>query len=117
MKDVNEKKIAQTTKITLISFFLLVVIGGFLLNLPISNIPGKSHNLFDSIFMAAASACVAGLSVLNPFEQYTLFGKIVILALIQIGALGFIFIVSAIFLLMKRKLSYKDKISVSSLFR
>ena len=79
MKVVKEKKIAQTTKITLISFLLLIVIGGVLLNLPIANNPGVPHDLLNSIFTAAASVCVAGLSTIIPAQQLSLFGKIVII--------------------------------------
>ncbi len=114
MEYVKEKKIAQTTKITLISFFILIVIGGVLLNLPISNNPGMSHDFLNSLFMSAASVCVAGLSTVVAGEQYTLFGKIVMLILIQIGALGFIFIISTFILFTKKSLSFKDKINIGN---
>ena len=115
MKVVREKKIAQTTKITLISFLLLIVIGGVLLNLPIANNPGVPHDLLNSIFTAAASVCVAGLSTIIPAQQLSLFGKIVMLVLIQIGAMGFIFVISSFILITKKKLSYKEKISISTI--
>ena len=114
MEFVKEKKIAQTTKITLVSFFLLIVVGGFLLNLPISNNPGMPHDILNSLFTATASVCVAGLSTVVAAEQYTLFGKIIMLILIQVGALGFIFIISAFILMTKKTLSFKDKINIGN---
>ena len=107
MKLAKEKKMAQTTKLVIVSFLILILIGGVLLNLPISNMPGKPHDLLNSMFTATASVCVAGLSTVVPAEQYTLFGKLVMLVLIQIGALGFIFIMSAFVLIIKRKLTFK----------
>jgi len=83
-----------------------------LLNLPISN--QLPHDLLNSMFTSAASVCVAGLATVVPAEQYTIFGKFVMLALMQIGALGFIFIVSAFILIAKRKLSFKDKINIGT---
>lgn len=117
MKQIKEKKMAQTTKIVIISFILLIIVGGLLLNLPISNMPGKSHNLLDSMFTATASVCVAGLSTVCAAEQYTLFGKIVMLILIQIGALGFIFIMSSFVLIIKRKLTFKEQINLGTILR
>ncbi len=84
MKIVKGKKMAQTTKLTIFSFLGLIITGGLLLNLPIANMPGKPHDIINSLFTAAASVCVAGLTTVSAGEQYTLFGKVVILALIQI---------------------------------
>lgn len=74
MKKKNNK-IAQSTKLTLLSFFILILLGGFLLNLPISNAPGMSHDFLNSLFTSCASVCVAGLSTVVAGEQYTLFRK------------------------------------------
>jgi len=112
MKIINKNKVAQTTKITLISFFILVLLGGILLNLPISNL--KPHNLLNSIFTSTASVCVAGLSTVTAAEQYTPFGKFIMLLLIQIGALGFIFVLAAFSTITKKKMSYKDTLNIGS---
>lgn len=65
----HKKKVAQTTKITIIGFFILILLGGFLLNLPICNT--KETTFLDSVFTSAASVCVAGLSTVTAGEQYT----------------------------------------------
>ena len=98
MEITKEKKMAHTTKLVLFSFLVLIVLGGFILNLPICNVPGHDYTLLDSFFTATASVCVAGLSTVVVSEQYTMIGKIVMLILIQIGALGFIFIMSSFIL-------------------
>jgi len=112
MENVQKRKVAQTTKITIIGFLTLILLGGVLLNLPISNT--QETTFLDSIFTSTASVCVAGLSTVTAAEQYTTFGKIVMLALIQIGALGFIVIMSAFYMLIKRKISYKEQLMISS---
>ncbi len=117
MKLVSENKMAQTTKLTLFSFLGLILIGGLLLNLPVANQPGHAYTILDSFFTATASVCVAGLSTVVVGEQYTLFGRIIILILIQIGALGFIFIMSSFILFIKRKLSFKDQITIGTILR
>lgn len=108
----QKKKVAQTTKITIIGFLMLILFGGVLLNLPICN--AKETTFLDSIFTSAASVCVAGLSTVTAAEQYTLLGKIVMLGLIQVGALGFIVLMSFVYLLLKRKITYKDQMMISS---
>ena len=117
MKITKDKKMAQTTKLVLISFFCLILIGGILLNLPISNVPGRPYSIIDSFFTATASVCVAGLSTVVASEQYTLFGHIIMLILIQIGALGFIFIMSSFVLIIKRRLTLKEQISIGTILR
>jgi trk system potassium uptake protein TrkH len=80
--------------------------------LPIAN--KAPHNFFDSLFTSTASVCVAGLSTVVPKFQFTLFGKLVMLVLMQIGALGFIFVVSTAILIIKRKLTFKDSINIGT---
>lgn len=109
--DIQKRKVAQTTKITIFGFMLLILLGGILLNLPISN--AQDTTFLDSLFTSAASVCVAGLSTVTAAEQYTLFGKIVMLGLMQVGALGFIVIMSAFYMFIKRKITYKEQVMIS----
>lgn len=111
MENVQKRKVAQTTKITIFGFMLLILLGGVLLNLPVSNM--RETTFLDSLFTSAASVCVAGLSTVTAAEQYTIFGKIVMLGLIQVGALGFIVIISAFYMLIKRKITYKEQVMIS----
>lgn len=112
MGEVQKKKVAQTTKITIIGFFVLILLGGVLLNLPACNT--QETTFLDSVFTSAASVCVAGLSTVTAGEQYTFIGQLIILALIQVGALGFILVMSFIYLLFKKKITYKDQMMISA---
>ena len=44
----------------------------------------------SALFTATSASCVTGLVVVDTFTHWSLFGQIIILALIQIGGLGFI---------------------------
>lgn len=110
MKSTGKRKVAQTTAMTIYSFFALVFIGGILLNLPISNT--TETTFLDSVFTSAASVCVSGLTTVSVASQYTFIGKIIILLLMQIGALGFILIMASFYLLIKRKITYKEQIMI-----
>ena len=115
MEIIKKRKIAQTTKITILGFMALIFVGGILLNLPICNT--KATTFLDSLFTSAASVCVAGLSTVTAGEQYTFFGQLIQLGLIQVGALGFIVITSAFYMLIKRKLTYKEQLMISASVR
>ena len=72
------------------SFALVIAIGTFLLFLPISSKSGEFTPLIDCLFTATSATCVTGLIVYDTFTHWTVFGQMVILALIQIGGLGLV---------------------------
>lgn len=83
----NEKKLRRqmrTTSKILLGFLLAILTGAVLLTLPVATVSGKSDFL-TALFTATTSVCVTGLVVVPTFSYWTLFGKIVILALIQLG--------------------------------
>ncbi|MCR4952161.1 MAG: Trk family potassium uptake protein [Solobacterium sp.] len=81
----------------MIGFFLLILGGAVLLSLPFSSAAGEWTPFADALFTAASASCVTGLVVYNTATYWSLFGKLIILILIQIGGIG---IVTAIVLTM-----------------
>ena len=73
-----------------LGFFLLILVGTFLLMLPISTKTGESTDFMTALFTSTSATCVTGLVLTDTFSHWTLFGQLVLLALIQIGGLGFI---------------------------
>jgi len=71
--------------IIIFSFFILIMLGALLLALPIAHI--KPMSFIDLFFTSTSATCVTGLFTI-PLNNFTFFGKAVILGLIQIGALG-----------------------------
>lgn len=74
-------------QIVLLSIIFTIGIGTALLALPIA----QEHpaSLLDLFFTATSATCVTGLFTI-PIDTFTFFGKVVLLALIQIGGLGLI---------------------------
>lgn len=72
-------------RIIVFSFLLLIFIGTALLALPISRV--AYIPLMDLFFTATSATCVTGLLTI-PLNSFTLFGKCIIMLLIQCGALG-----------------------------
>lgn len=88
MKQAIKSKISST-KILLFGMLIIIFIGTILLRLPIANQPGKTISFIDSLFISTSAICVTGLTTKIPAEQFTMFGQVVIMCLIQIGGLRF----------------------------
>lgn len=87
MEKTNKKHISNA-QIIIVSFLLLILLGAFLLCLPISSVSGEWTSFSDAFFTATSAACVTGLVVRDTALYWSAFGQTVILALIQIGGLG-----------------------------
>lgn len=90
-------------------FFIIIFIGTLLLMLPISGRNGEWTPFLTALFTATSSSCVTGLIVVDTFTQWSLFGQWVILALIQIGGLGFITLGITVSLLLRKKIGLKQR--------
>ena len=100
------------TKYILISFATIILVGAFLLCLPISNTNGQWLSFVDSLFTATSSVCVTGLAVFDVAVELTLFGQIVVLLLIQVGGLGFVTITTFLFVLVGKKINYSTRMAL-----
>ena len=91
-------------QIIVFGFLALILLGTGLLMLPLSSkLPGAVR-FSDALFTAVSATCVTGLVVLDTASTWTVFGKIVIISLIQIGGLGVITVSLLFSMLMKKKI-------------
>jgi len=97
-----------TTRILTLGFALIIFLGALLLLLPIASRDGNTSFL-DALFTATSATCVTGLVVADTYQHWTIFGQIIILALIQIGGLGFMTIGVYISVLLKKKIGLKER--------
>lgn len=77
-------------RIIILSFFMLIMLGTFLLMLPISSRRGSITAFSDALFTATSATCVTGLVVKDTATYWSVFGQGVIFILIQIGGMGVI---------------------------
>ena len=84
-------------KILVLGFAIVILIGAFLLTLPISTEDGKGLSFLNALFTSTSATCVTGLIVVDTGDTFTMFGEIIILLLIQIGGLGFMTFASLFF--------------------
>jgi len=89
------------------SFAVVIVIGALLLTLPVSSRTGHWTAPVDSLFTATSSVCVTGLLVKSTPDHWSLFGQLVILAMIQVGGLGIMTMGAFVAALVQRRLSMR----------
>ena len=82
----NTKTKMSPTQILVLGFIMVILIGAIILKLPISN-NEKSISFIDAFFTSTSAVCVTGLTTKIPAEQFSNFGQVVIMCLIQIGGL------------------------------
>lgn len=90
-------------KILLLGYLSYVLIGWFFLSLPISQNSPVSG--LDNLFIATSAVSTTGLVTLNPAESYSFFGELVLLALIQLGGIGYMTFGSFIIISTRHKMS------------
>lgn len=106
----NKQKVKFTyPKIIAFGFFCLITIGTALLTLPISSRDGESAGFLTSLFTSTSASCVTGLVVVDTYTQWSLFGQIVILGLIQVGGLGFMTILTLFSFMLRRRIGLTER--------
>jgi len=100
---------ANSIQLIALGFAAIILLGAFLLMLPIANRTGDSLPFLDALFTSTSATCVTGLVVYDTYTQFNLFGQIVILCLIQIGGLGFMTIATAFFTMTHRKIGLAER--------
>ena len=89
------------------SFLLVIAVGTLLLTLPISSRTGRL-GVIDAMFTATSATCVTGLVVRDTWSQFSLFGQVIILLLIQVGGLGLVTLTSFFALAARRRMGFRD---------
>lgn len=91
----------------------LILIGAILLMLPWATRPGVEVTFMDALFTATSAVCVTGLIVMDTPHDFTFFGQLIILLLIQIGGLGYALTATLILLMLGRRLGLRDRMMLS----
>lgn len=111
-----ESKINKIKKNPYLVFFfgftIIILTGAMLLTLPFASQNGRSVGYINALFTATSATCVTGLVVVNTATHWSLFGKVVILVLIQIGGLGVMTMTAMISFFIGKKISLKTRILI-----
>ena len=72
----------------LLSFAVVILLGTLLLMLPQATVETGSLPFWDALFTSTSATCVTGLIAADTGGDFSFFGQIVLLFLIQTGGLG-----------------------------
>lgn len=106
----NLNKEFSTTQIIALGFLGTILVGAFILCLPISSADGSFTPFIDALFTSTTSVCVTGLVVVSTASHWSLFGKIIILILIQLGGLGIVSFVTGIMMVAGSRITLSDRL-------
>ena len=103
----------SATQIIAIGFAALILLGAGLLSLPAASRSGVSCGFFPALFTATSATCVTGLVLFDTYTQWSVFGQVVIITLIEIGGLGFMSAASTALFLLRRKVGLRQKMIIA----
>ncbi len=104
------KKSDHATRVLTVFFLGIILLGTILLALPASSADGQSCGGMTALFTATSATCVTGLSLADSYSQWSGFGQAVLLALIQVGGLGYMTFVSVFYFLLRRRIGLRERL-------
>lgn len=100
-----------------LGFLGVILLGAFLLSLPISARDRQWMSFLDALFTATSAVSTTGLMVVGDTATYfSGFGQAVLLILIQFGGVGFMCITTLFMLLLRRKITIRDRMVMQAEF-
>lgn len=98
------------TRTIALAFAVIILVGTLLLSLPTSSRSGQSCGFRPALFTATSATCVTGLVLFDTWTQWSGFGQVVIITLIEVGGLGFMSAASIVVFLLRRKVGLKQRL-------
>jgi len=99
------KSMPNTTRLIALGFATVILIGALLLTLPAASSDGTSIGFPDALFTSTSAVCVTGLVVRDTGTDFSTFGHVVIILLIQVGGLGFMAVATIFFMLLGKRIT------------
>ena len=104
--------VLNPARVLVLGFLAIIIVGALLLMLPHA-VVGEKLTALEALFTSTSAVCVTGLVVVDTGTTFTVFGQLVIMMLIQIGGLGFMTMATLIFMLLGRKISFRNRLLIS----
>ena len=109
----KKQKIAEKlspSHVLALGFAVMIIIGTLLLSLPCAAAGNRKITFFEALFTATSATCVTGLALVDTALNFSTFGHVVILLLIQVGGLGFMLFATLLMHFMHRRISLQSRI-------
>ena len=106
----KKRRAISISRITALTFLGIILFGALLLLLPFASRNGRSAGPVTALFTATSATCVTGLVLADTWSQWSNFGQAVILAMIEVGGLGFMSAASLAWFSFRRKISIQQQL-------
>lgn len=110
-----EPILARPERAFVATFAALIAVGTLLLALPLSSGTQTEISFLDAMFTAVSAVCVTGLAVLDTPVDFSTFGQVGILILIQLGGLGIMTFSTVVLWALGRRMSMRHEGTAASL--
>lgn len=107
--DQKRKRAFSPTQLIALVFLGIILAGALLLCLPLASRNGESCGFLPALFTSTSATCVTGLSLFDTYTQWSGFGQVVILLLIQIGGLGFMSAAALVVFVLRKRVGVKQR--------
>lgn len=97
-------------RILVCGFAVIIMLGAVLLSMPFASADGSRLRFLDAVFTATSATCVTGLVVVDTGTYFSRAGQMIILALIQVGGVGFMTMGTLFALVLRKKISLKERL-------
>ncbi len=95
-----------------VSFLAIIAVGGILLSLPLSVAAGRHVSILDAFFTSVSAVCVTGLVVADTPVDFSLFGQVVVMLLIQAGGLGYMTLSTVFAAALGRSVTLQERLTL-----
>lgn len=110
---INKHIHLNPTRNIAVIFAVIILVGAILLSLPIASRNHVSCGFRPALFTATSATCVTGLVLYDTWTQWSGFGQSVILALIEIGGLGFMSVAALVIFAFRKKIGLRQKMVIT----
>ena len=97
-------------RLVVIAFGAVIALGTLILMLPISTANGFQTDFVTAFFTSTSAVTITGLAVVDTATHWSLFGQVVILALIQLGGLGIVSFATLVGLLIAGRITLTNRL-------
>lgn len=112
VRKISQSIFSSPARVLVVGFALTILVGSVLLMLPWAWAPGVTTRYVDALFTSTSAVCVTGLIVVKTATHWSVFGKVIIILLIQVGGLGIMTFSTAIAMILGRRIGLKERIVI-----
>ncbi len=105
----------RSFRLLVLTFTILIALGTIFLTMPLATTDGHGASLINALFTATSATCVTGLIVKDTPTYFSRFGQLVILTLIQLGALGIMSFYAVLAVVLGRRFGLGERRAVAEL--